>query len=135
VITLITTVDVHSSCLYAGVDGIYFALKDRQHIQPPLFNRIEEPLDADAKIHTIESMFSLLQVPCSEESKAHFVAQQLHGSARLWWDNCHGMLPADHIVTWKEFKNAFRSHHIPEGLMQRKLNEILALTQGTRTVL
>ena len=30
-ITLITTVDVHSSCLYAGVDDINFAVKDRQH--------------------------------------------------------------------------------------------------------
>ena len=25
-------------------------------------------------------------------------------------------------------------HHIPEGLLERKLNEFLALTQGTRTV-
>ena len=45
------------------------------------------------------------------------------------------MLPADHVVTWEEFKNAFRAHHIPEGLMDRKLNEFLALTHGTRTVL
>ena len=103
--------------------------------QPPLFNRTEEPLDADAWHRTIESKFSLLQVPCSEASKARFDAQQLRGSARLWWDNYHGMLPVDHVVTWEEFKNAFRSHHIPEGLMERKLNEFLALTQGTRNVL
>ena len=45
------------------------------------------------------------------------------------------MLPADHVVTWDEFKTAFRAHHIPEGLMDRKLNEFLALTQGTRTVI
>ena len=31
--------------------------------------------------------------------------------------------------------NAFRSHHIPDGLIERKLNEFLALNQGTRTVL
>ena len=30
VITPTATVDVHFSCLYAGVDGIYFILKDRQ---------------------------------------------------------------------------------------------------------
>ena len=29
---------------------------------------------------------------------------------------------------------AFRDHHIPAGLLDRKLNEFLALTQGTRTV-
>ena len=33
-----------------------------------------------------------------------------------------------------EFKIAFRDHHIPAGLLDRKLNEFLALTQGTRTV-
>jgi hypothetical protein len=45
------------------------------------------------------------------------------------------MLPADYVVTWEELKNALGAHHIPEGLMERKLNEFLALTQGTRTIL
>jgi hypothetical protein len=35
----------------------------------------------------------------------------------------------------KEFKTAFRGHHIPAGILDRKLNEFLALTQGTHTVL
>ena len=42
--------------------------------QPPLFNRMEEPLDADAWIKTIESKFYLLNVPCSEANKACFAA-------------------------------------------------------------
>jgi hypothetical protein len=45
------------------------------------------------------------------------------------------MLPTDHVVTWEEFKTAFRGHHIPAGILDRKLNEFLALTQGTHTVL
>jgi hypothetical protein len=40
-----------------------------------------------------------------------------------------------HVVTWEEFRTAFRAHHIPEGLVERKLNEFLALTQGTHTVM
>jgi hypothetical protein len=40
-----------------------------------------------------------------------------------------------HVVTWEEFRTAFRAHHIPEGLIERKLNEFLALTQGTCTVM
>jgi gamma-glutamyl phosphate reductase len=40
-----------------------------------------------------------------------------------------------HVVSWEEFKAAFHAHHIPEGLIERKLNEFLALTQGTRTVM
>jgi hypothetical protein len=45
------------------------------------------------------------------------------------------MQPEDREVEWREFKAAFRGHHIPAGIMDRKLNEFLALTQGNRTVL
>jgi hypothetical protein len=45
------------------------------------------------------------------------------------------MQPDGHVVTWEEFRTAFRAHHTPEGLIERKLNEFLALTQGTRTVM
>jgi hypothetical protein len=38
------------------------------------------------------------------------------------------MLHADHEVTWEEFKTAFRGHHIPVGILDRKLNVFLALT-------
>jgi hypothetical protein len=37
-------------------------------------------------------------------------------------------------VTWNEFKQAFKSHHIPKGLMDRKMRELLALRQGSDTV-
>jgi len=43
--------------------------------QPPLFNKTEEPLDADAWLRTIESKFSLLVVPCSDANKARYAAQ------------------------------------------------------------
>jgi len=66
--------------------------------QPPLFHKTEEPLDADAWIRTIESKFTLLVAPCSEANKARFAAQQLRGTARLWWDHYFAMLPADHVV-------------------------------------
>jgi hypothetical protein len=45
------------------------------------------------------------------------------------------MQPDDREVEWREFKAAFRGHHIPAGIMDQKLNEFLALTQGNRTVL
>jgi hypothetical protein len=45
------------------------------------------------------------------------------------------MLSADHEVSWEEFKTTFRGHHIPAGILDHKLNEFLALTQGTLTVL
>jgi hypothetical protein len=39
-----------------------------------------------------------------------------------------------HAVTWDEFKQAFKGHHIPKGLMDRKMRELLALRQGSDTV-
>jgi hypothetical protein len=45
------------------------------------------------------------------------------------------MQPVDHVVEWEEFKMAFRGHHIPAGILDRKLNEFLTLTQGSKTVL
>jgi hypothetical protein len=100
-------------------------------MQLPLFDKAEEPLDADAWLRTIESKFALLSVP----NKTLFAVQQLRGNARIWWDNYYAMQPDGHVVTWEEFKVVFRAHHIPEGLIERKLNEFLALTQGNRTVL
>jgi hypothetical protein len=100
-----------------------------------LFSKVEEPLDADVWLRTIESKFSLLTIPCADSSKAHFAAQQLCGAARIWWDNYCAMQPTGHVIPWEKFQTAFRAHHIPEGLLERKLNEFLALTQGTHTVL
>jgi hypothetical protein len=45
------------------------------------------------------------------------------------------MQPDGPVISWEEFRTAFRAHHIPEGLIERKLNEFLALTQGTHMVL
>jgi hypothetical protein len=45
------------------------------------------------------------------------------------------MQPVGHIVTLEEFKTAFRGHHIPVSIMDHKLNEFLALTQGSCTVM
>jgi hypothetical protein len=103
--------------------------------QPPLFHKADEPLDANAWLRTIESKFILLSAPCSDDNKALFAAQQLCGTACIWWDHYHAMQPAGHVVTWDEFRTAFRAHHIPEGLIEQKLNELLTLTQGTCTVM
>jgi hypothetical protein len=88
----------------------------------PSFSKAEEPLDADAWLHTIESKFALLTIRCADSSKAHFAAHQLRGAACIWWDNHCAMQPDGHVISWEEFRTAFRAHHIPEGLMERKLN-------------
>jgi hypothetical protein len=68
-------------------------------------------------------------------AKVRFSTQQHRRPAWTWWDHFLTMQSVDHVVEWGEFKAAFRGHHIPVDIMDRKLNEFLALTQGGRTVL
>jgi hypothetical protein len=89
----------------------------------------------DVWLRVVESKFPLLARACSNATKTRFATQQLCGLGRTWWDHFLAMQPVDHIVTWEEFKIAFRGHHILAGIMDRKLNEFLAFTQGNRTVL
>jgi hypothetical protein len=118
-----------------GESGIGSPLPSLLSTQPPLFTRAEDSLDADVWLRVAESKFPLLNGVCSDVAKVRFTTQQLRGPARTWWDHFLAMQPFDYVVEWGEFKVAFRGHHIPTGIMDRKLNEFLALTQGNRTVL
>jgi hypothetical protein len=104
-------------------------------MQSPLFTKAEHPLDTDVLLRVVESKFPLLTGACPDDTKTRFAAQLLREPAKTWWDHFHAMLPADHVVTWEEFKTAFKGHHIPAGILDHKLNEFLSLTQGTRTML
>ena len=90
-------------------------------------------MEADSWLKTIESKFTLY--PYNEGDKAGFAAQQLRGSARTWWDNHVAMFPAGTRFTWAEFKEAFKAHHVPAGVIRRKLTEFLALKQGNSNVM
>ena len=103
--------------------------------QPSLFTKAEDPLDTDVWLRVVESKFPLLTGACADAAKTRFAAQRVRGPARTWWDHFLAMLPAGHEVSWEEFKTAFRGHHIPAGILDRKLNEFLALNQGTCTIL
>jgi hypothetical protein len=105
----------------------------------PLINKTEEPLDADAWIRTIKSKFALLTLPCSEANKARLATQQLRGSARIWWDNYFAMLLADHVVTWYEFKNAFRVPALYFSMLRRSTTflsmRVIMLTRMPRNMI
>jgi len=73
--------------------------------------------------------------PYNDNDKASFAAQQLRGPALTWWDNHVAMFPAGTWFSWNEFKEAFRAHHIPAGVICRKLTEFLALKQGNNNVM
>jgi hypothetical protein len=50
-------------------------------MQPPLFTKAEDQLDADVWLHIMESKFPLLTGDCPDDTKARFAVQQLRGPA------------------------------------------------------
>jgi hypothetical protein len=105
---------------------------DFSETRPPIFAKAEDPLEADEWIRVIEQKFGLLR--CSETQKPLFAAQQLCGPASTWWGNFVAVQPANHQITWDEFKLAFREHYIPEGVLHMKQEEFMKLKKGGDTV-
>ncbi|WVZ80721.1 hypothetical protein U9M48_028178 [Paspalum notatum var. saurae] len=103
-------------------------------LQPPIFTTALDPLDADDWLRIIESKFGL-SPHLSEQQKARFAAQCLHGPSGAWCASFLAMQPAGHQVTWDEFRAAFRAHYLPPSLIELKQREFHALRQGDMSVL
>jgi hypothetical protein len=48
---------------------------------------------------------------------------QLEGPAADWWDAYVEAHEEPESINWQEFKNSFRSHHVPLGVMKLKKKE------------
>jgi hypothetical protein len=96
--------------------------------RPPVFTHAADLLDADDWLKTVGKMLTTTQ--CDVKEKVLYAVGRLQGSAGAWWDayvTAHAMPDA---ITWQEYTDSFRSHHIPAGLMKLKKKEFLSLTQG-----
>jgi hypothetical protein len=52
----------------------------------------------------------------------------------MWCEHYKSMQQPEYEITWEEFKKAFRDHHLPKALTDRRMRELLALKQGSDTV-
>jgi hypothetical protein len=100
---------------------------------PPLFVKAEEPLEEDEWVWVMEQKFGLIR--CTKTQKPLFTAQYLRGPASTWWANFSAIQPAGHLVMWAEFKQVFREHYIPEGVLQIKMEEFIRLKQGGYSIM
>jgi len=107
-------------------------LNDFIHLHPPVFSYSTEPLEADDWLRSIERKLQAGRV--ADNDKVTYATYHLEGAASSWWENYLNMRPQGPPTTWNEFGTAFREHHIPKGLMDRKREEFCNLTQGRRTV-
>jgi hypothetical protein len=96
--------------------------------RPPVFTHAADPLDADDWLKTVSKMLTTAQ--CDDREKVLFAAGRLQGSAGAWWDAYTTAHATPNAITWQEFTESFRNHHIPAGLMRLKKKEFLSLQQG-----
>jgi hypothetical protein len=100
--------------------------------RPPVFTHAADPLDADDWLKTVSKMLTTAQ--CDDREKVLFAAGRLQGSAGAWWDAYTTAHAAPNTITWQEFTESFRNHHIPAGVMRLKKKEFLSLKQGGMSV-
>jgi hypothetical protein len=58
----------------------------------------------------------------------------LEGPAADWWDAYVKAQEEPESSNWQEFRNSFRTHHVPFGVMKLKNKEFEDLKQGSMTV-
>jgi hypothetical protein len=76
----------------------------------------------------------LTTAQCDNREKVLFAAGRLQGSAGAWWDAYTTAHATPDAITWQEFTESFRNHHIPTGVMRLKKKEFLSLKQGGMSV-
>jgi hypothetical protein len=92
---------------------------------PPTFAHAADPLQSDDWLRQVERQLDVAQ--CDDRERVLYAAGQLRGSALDWWES----YPAQDrdTLTWVQFWERFRHHHIPAGVMKMKHKEFLALKQ------
>jgi hypothetical protein len=96
-------------------------LGDFQCTKPPTFSHSVEPMDVDDWLMTVEKKLQVVQ--CNNREKVLLASHQLTGPAADWWDAYVEAHIEPDTINWNEFKMAFRSHHIPQGIIKLKKKE------------
>ena len=97
---------------------------------PPTFSHAADPLQADDWLRAVERQLDVAQ--CTNQERVLYAAGQLRGAALDWWESYQ---QGDRErFTWAQFRERFRSYHVPAGIMKMKKKEFLSLKQGNMSV-
>ena len=116
----------------ANQQPVSITLQDFVRLNPVVFRNSVNPLDADDWLRDI--VYEMESAAVAPDNYVTFAAYFLKGPAAQWWDTHRRTLAVGAIITWEEFKAAFRARYIPQGVMDRKKTEFRNLTQGNKTV-
>jgi hypothetical protein len=107
-------------------------LREFQRTKPPTFSHLVKPMNADDWLKTIEKKLQVVQ--CNKCKKVLFASHQLEGPTADWWDAYVEAHEERKSIIWQEFRNNFRAHHVPFGMMKLKKKEFEDLKQGSMSV-
>jgi hypothetical protein len=80
----------------------------------------------------VEKKLQLFQ--CNNREKVLLASYQLIGPVTAWWGAYVEAHEEPDTINWNEFKMAFRSHHVPQGVIKLKKKEFQNLKQGSMMV-
>ena len=107
-------------------------LQDFIRLNPSVYRSSTQPLDADDWLRDIT--YEMESADVAPASYVTFASFFLKGPAAQWWDSHRRTLPVGTIISWPDFRAAFRARFSPQGIMDRKKREFRNLTQGNKTV-
>jgi hypothetical protein len=107
-------------------------LGEFQWTKPTTFSHSIKPMDANDWLKTIEKKLQVIQ--CTNRERVLFAAHQLVGLAADWWDTYVEAHEEPETINCQEFRNNFRTHHVPFGMMKLKKKEFEDLEQGSMYV-
>jgi hypothetical protein len=101
--------------------------------RPPVFTHAADPLEADGWVRAVEKQLNIAQ--CNDLEKVLYAFGQLQGAAQTWWESYQPACPNNAPpITWQEFVRDFKTHHIPDGVIELKQEEFKSLRIGSMTV-
>jgi hypothetical protein len=74
-------------------------------------------------------------VGANDEEKVRYSVHLLSGPAAAWWDNEVTLQLPEKVFSWEEFKEKFRTFHVPESVVELKRREFEDLKQGSATMM
>jgi hypothetical protein len=89
-------------------------------------------MDADDWLKSIKKKLKVVQ--CNNYEKVMLASHQLSGPTADWWDayvEAHEELES---INLPEFRDAFRAHHVPQGVIKLKKKEFQDLKSGSMSV-
>jgi hypothetical protein len=93
--------------------------------RPSTYSYSTDTLDVDDWLKTVTKKLEMTQ--CTDREMVLHITDRLEGLAADWWDVYTVAHVVPSTITWQEFRDSFRVHHVLSGMIKLKQREFLAL--------